>query len=371
MKRVLSTIVAAAMLFGNAYAIDGIKGKSAILMSQEGEVIWESNADEKLEPASVTKIMTMILIAEAIESGKIKREDMVTASEHASSMGGSEIWLKTGEQLSVNDLFKVVSVVSANDAAVALAEYVGGTEENFVAMMNKKAEELGMSGTHFVNCNGLPAEGPLTTARDIGIMTCEALKHSIIFEFTTIWMDYIRDGKSVLVNTNKMIRTYSGMTGLKTGFTKSAGYCLSATAFRDGLGLIAVVMQCGNVNDRTADISAMLNYGFASYKKVDISKKLNAENVKVMLGKSESVGIYLENQPNIIVKKGTEEELVYNTEIETELLAPVQKGQIVGKITVTHNNDLIKEINIVAKDEVQRLTLFDIYRNLIRKLVSR
>lgn len=350
-------------------AIDGIAARSAILMTEGGEVLWENNADERLEPASVTKIMTLILVSEAIESGKISLDDMVTASEHANSMGGSQIWLKVGEQMAVQELLKALVVVSANDAAVALAEHVAGTEETFVTMMNDKAKELGMTNTTFVNCNGLEAEGHLTTARDIAIMTREALKHDMIFEYTKIWMDYIRNGESVLVNTNKMIRKYIGMTGLKTGYTSSAGYCLSATAERDGLSLIAVTMKNSTTDERTADITAMLNYGFANYKCINIGGKVDLPEVKVSLGEQDTITPVIRGSDELIVGKNMEEP-EFTVDIENEIKAPVAVGQKIGVLTVK-DGDNIKTFDLICDKEVKKLTLWQIYNNFMRIILSR
>ncbi|MBQ6933763.1 MAG: D-alanyl-D-alanine carboxypeptidase [Clostridia bacterium] len=370
MKKLICLMLIATMCVTEISAIEGISARSAILMTENGEVLWENNADERLEPASVTKIMTLILVAEAIEDERINLDDVITVSQYASSMGGSQIWLKEGEQMSVRDMLKALVVVSANDAATALAECIGGTEETFVRMMNDKAEELGMTNTTFVNCNGLDAEGHLTTARDIAIMSREALKHDIIFEYTKIWMDYIRNGESVLVNTNKMIRKYAGMTGLKTGYTSSAGYCLSATAERDGLSLIAVTMKNSTTDERTADITAMLNYGFTNYKCIDVQEKTEIPEISVQLGKQEYVATKLATDEKLVVAKN-DENIEFIAEVDEKIKAPIAEDQKVGELTVKSDGKILKTIDIVASETVEKLTLKEIFTELMCIVLSR
>ncbi len=370
MKRFVCLILVFALCVFNVYAIDGIRAKSAILMAENGDVLWENNADERLEPASVTKIMTLILVAEAVENGQISMDDVVTVSSYAASMGGSQIWLEEGEKMCVRDLLKALIVVSANDAAVALAEHVAGTEETFVKMMNDKAEDLGMNNTTFINCNGLDAQGHLTSARDIAIMSREALKHDIIFEYTKVWMDHIRNGESVLVNTNKLIRQYAGMTGLKTGYTSTAGYCLSATAERDGLSLIAVTMKNTTTDERSADITAMLNYGFANYKCVNIMDEISMPEVDVLLGKREFVPVVVDGEAEIIINKNIDD-ITYNIQVEDEIRAPVVKGQKIGNVEIKTGESTIKTLEIIAGEPVEKLSLKEIYTELMRIVLSR
>lgn len=370
MRKFICLMLGFVLLTSNIYAIEGIKAKSAILMAENGEVLWENNADERLEPASVTKIMTLVLVAEAVEKGQIALDDVVTVSKYAASMGGSQIWLEEGEKMSVQDLLKALVVVSANDAAVALAEHIAGTEQTFVKMMNEKASALGMKNTTFINCNGLDAEGHLTTARDIALMSKEAMKHDIIFEHTKIWMDYIRNGQSVLVNTNKMIRKYAGMTGLKTGYTSSAGYCLSATAERDGLSLIAVTMKNSTSDERTADITAMLNYGFTNYKCVDIQKEADLPEVAVKLGKAPFVKTELQGSDKILIEKHAEN-IEYIVNVEEEIEAPVEKGQKIGNLEVKSNGEILKNMEITAAESVEKLTLKEIFIKLMCVVLSR
>ena len=370
MKKFICMVMVFVLCINSTYAMEGIKARSAILMAENGEVLWENNADEKLEPASVTKIMTLILVSEAIENRQISMDDVVTVSGYAASMGGSQIWLEEGERMTVRDLLKALIIVSANDAAVALAEYTAGAEESFVKKMNEKAAQLGMKNTTFVNCNGLEAEGHLTTARDIAIMSREALKHDIIFEFTKVWMDHIRNGESVLVNTNKLIRQYAGMTGLKTGYTSTAGYCLSATAERDGLSLIAVTMKNATTDERSADITSMLNYGFANYRCLDVMDETDIPEVNVALGKQKLVPVELEGSSKIIVNKDSNE-LEYIIEIDDEIRAPVMKGQEIGKIEIINGENNIKSLKIIASETVEKLSLKEIYVELMRIVLSR
>ena len=369
MKKYFAVLLLAVCMAVSASALDDVSAQSAFLMSKDGTVMWEKNPDEKLEPASVTKIMTMLLTAEAIENGRIAESDMVSASAHAVSMGGSQIWLKEGEQMSVADLLKSVAVVSANDSAVALAEYIAGSEEAFVDMMNERAKELGMENTHFSNCNGLPIDNHYTTARDIALMSAEAMKHDIIFKNTGIWMDYIRDGQSVLVNTNKLLRSYPGMTGLKTGMTASAGYCLSSTASRDGLDLIAVVMKCATADDRSKDITNLLNYGFANYTAMDISESLEFDNIEVELGKEASITPKALVTDKITVSRADAENLTFEVNLPQKLEAPVEKNEKIGTVTVKTAEKEIKTFDIVSEQECKRLNLFEIYKMLLKKII--
>ena len=269
MKRMGMAVLLSLCLAATAQAADlpDTKAKSAILMASDGSVLYESIADQSLPPASVTKIMTMLLTMEALDDGKVQLTDMVTASANACSMGGTQIYLKEGEQMSLDDMLKSMAVGSANDAAVAVAEHLGGSEQAFVDQMNERAKQLGCTGTTFVNPNGLDTDGEetLTTARDLALISRELMKHKRIYDYTTIWMDTVRDGAFQLANTNKLLRLYNGLTGLKTGYTSAAGFCISATAHRDDMDLIAVVMAEPDKESRNADITAMLDYGFAAY----------------------------------------------------------------------------------------------------------
>ena len=352
-------------------ALSGISAPSAILMEEGGQVLYEKDADTPREPASVTKIMTMLLVMEALDSGKLALTDMVTASAHATSMGGSQVYLKEHEQMTVEDMLKSVAMASANDCAVALAEHLAGTEEAFVALMNERAAQLGMENTHFVNCNGLPAEGHVTTARDTALMSRELLKHDQIFAYTTLWMDSVRDGAFGLTNTNRLIRTYQGMNGLKTGYTTAAGYCLSATAERDGLSLIAVVMGAASADARNADVTAMLNYGFANYQAVTITTDRPIMPVPVQLGVQGSVLCQLQSQGPLVMEKSKVGALEKDLVMAEKLQAPVQQGQQVGTLHLTANGEEVAAVPIVAAEAVEKQGVLSLFCQLLRTCCMR
>lgn len=349
-----------------------VAGKSALLMDMAtGTVLYEQNAHEKLPPASVTKVMTMLLIMEAIDSGKIRWDDTVTVSESAAAKGGSQIYLKVGETMSVSDMLKSVAVSSANDCACALAEHIAGSESAFVEKMNIRAGQLGMNDTHFVNCTGLDddpnAKEHLTSAYDIAIMSRELmLRHPDIQKFTTIWMDTVRNGAFGLSNTNKLIRFYPGATGLKTGFTSGAGYCLSATAQRDGLGLIAVVMGAKTSQERFAGCKAMLDYGFANF--ASVKPELPAENrIPVKLGTQKSVNAVPAEDVQLLIDKGQENQVNIQTTLEESLTAPVSKGQRVGTLTVRVGDQILSQVPMVAQEAVPRLTWWELFVQILQK----
>ena len=330
-----------------------VEAGAALLMERDtGAVLYESNAHARLEPASVTKVMTMLLVMEALDSGRLALDDMVTASAHAASMGGSQVYLKEGEQMSVRDLLKAVAVASGNDAAVALAEHLAGSEDAFVARMNQRAEELGMEDTTFVNCTGLPAEGHLTSAYDIAVMSRELLSHPAIREYTTIWMDSLRDGQFQLANTNKLIRFYSGATGLKTGSTDTALYCLSASAERDGMELIAVVLQSPTSDQRFASARALLDYGFANYT----------------LGQSATVQPVLEETPKVLVDKADADKVTSEVTLCENVAAPVEQGQKLGEMTIYIDGVETRTVPLVAQAPVERLGFGDIFGRLLKIL---
>ena len=336
-----------------------IKAKSVVLMEPNtGKVLYESNSDEKLPPASITKIMSLLLVMEAIDRGDITLETVVTASEHACSMGGSQIWLEPGETMTVNDLLKAAVIASANDACVALGETVAGSEEGFVALMNERANELGMTNTHFVNCTGLDAEGHLTTAYDVAVMSSALIKHDLIKDYSTVWMDTLRDGKSELVNTNKLVRFYEGTTGLKTGTTSTAKYCLSATAERNGLELVAVVMAGDSSNDRFGGAKKLLDYGFANYNysSIDAGLEENTE-LEVIKGTEKTVGIKPQSTLNILLPKTASGKVERKTVLNENVTAPVKKGDVLGTVTVTLDGEQLGEIPLVAEEDVPKLTL--------------
>ena len=378
MKRLGWIFVCISLLLGilpfsaNAANLE-IEAKSALLMDvATGTVLYEQNSHESLAPASVTKVMTMLLIMEAIDSGKIGWSDMVTASEEAAAKGGSQVFLKVGESMCVEDMVKSIAVSSANDCACAMAEHLAGSEAAFVDAMNARAEELGMEDTHFVNCTGLDdgedAANHKTSAHDIAIMSRELLKnHPDITKFTTIWMDTIRNGEFGLSNTNKMVRFYNGCTGLKTGFTRGAGYCLSASAEREGLQLIAVVMGCETSQKRFNACKNMLDYGFANFALVE--PEMPAEtSVPVKLGVADSVTAIPTKDGKMLIDKGQKSSVTTEIQLESEVTAPVSKGQRLGTLTVKSGEQILAEIPMVAETGVEKLTWGQMYLRLLRKI---
>ncbi len=349
-----------------------IGGKSALLMDvATGTILYEKNAHEPLAPASVTKVMTMLLIMEALDSGKIGWEDRVTASEAAAAKGGSQVYLKVGETMTVTDMLKSIAVSSANDCACAMAEHLAGSEEAFVAQMNQRAAELGMADTHFVNCTGLDdsadASAHRTSAHDIAIMSRELLRnHPDIKKFTTIWMDSVRDGAFGLSNTNKMIRFYDGATGLKTGFTSGAGYCLSASALRDGMELIAVVMGAENSKIRFTTCKTMLDHGFANYALIT-PDLCDVETVPVTLGKESFVQPRMGEAPSLLIDKSQKGSVTTDISLEDGVTAPVSQGQRLGTLRVKAGEQILKEIPLVAAQGVARLTLGDLFLHILRR----
>ncbi|MDD5905096.1 MAG: D-alanyl-D-alanine carboxypeptidase [Clostridiales bacterium] len=366
----LSAVLLLVLLPVRAMAVDiPITSRAAILMEKEtGEILYAQNEHEKLEPASVTKVMTMLLTMEAIDAGKLHYDDIVTVSANAAAMGGSQVYLKEGEQMTVEDMLKAVCVASGNDACVALAEHISGVTELFVEQMNNRAKELGMNDTHFVNCNGLTAEGHLTSAYDIAIMSRELLlHHDDIHRFSTIWMDSIRGGEFQLANTNKLIRFYDGATGLKTGFTSTAGYCISATAERDGMELIAVIMKGETADSRNTDAKALLNYGFSTYALVNVTPDESFAPVPVALGTADTVQPQLAEQgSHLLLPKNQVGDLQQSVVVAESLTAPVEKGQKLGELTVTDGTNALVTIPITAAEAVPRLTWSEMYVHLLR-----
>lgn len=361
---------ASASIAGAAQPI--IAAKSGILIEEStGKVLFEKNSHEKMPPASITKIMTMLLVMEAIEGGKINYDDMVTASAHACSMGGTQIWLKENEQFSVNDLLKACAVASANDAAMALAEHIGGSEEGFVAMMNNKASALGMKDTTFVNPTGLDADGHLSSAYDIALMSRALLSYPKIKEYTSIWMDSLRDGKTELVNTNKMVRFYKGCTGLKTGTTNGAGSCLSASAERNDMGLVSVVMGSTTSKERFDSAKALLDYGFASfalYKAVLDESILTPIVVKG--GVFKTVGVETDKTVTLVLPKELIKSVKQEINLLGEVLAPVKKGQKLGEVTlrIEGSNEVLAQFPLMAKNEVEEMTLWHSFGQTLKRL---
>ena len=343
---------------------------SAILIDEStGNVLYSHNSHEKLRPASVTKVMSLLLIMEELDSGKISLDDKVPCSEKAHSMGGSQIWLDTTETLSVNDMLKSMCVVSANDCTVAMAEFIAGSEDSFVQMMNNRAKELGMNDTTFKNCHGIDEDGHVTSAYDIAIMSKELLhNHPKIKNYTTIWMDSIRDGKSELVNTNKLIRNYKGATGLKTGSTSLALYNLSASATRDDLSLIAVIMKAPSTKIRFLEATKLLDYGFANYSCKSFGKKGDiVTSARINKGLTSEVNLILENDANVLIKKGNDANIEQILTVNENIVAPVNAGDILGKVSYTLNNEELLEVNLIAEENVAKSTFWSLTTNLYSK----
>lgn len=348
-----------------------IKAKSAILMEvNTGEILYEQNSDERLPPASITKIMSLLLVMEAIDKGKLSTEDVITASEHAAGMGGSQIWLESGESMTVDDLLKASVIASANDAMVALAEAVSGSEEGFVLEMNKRAEELGMTNTHFINATGLDAEGHTSSAHDVAIMSAELIKHDLIKNYSTVWMDTLRDGESELVNTNKLVRFYEGTTGLKTGTTSEAGYCLSATAERNGLELVAVVMSGETSADRFNGAKKMLDYGFANYEFASITPQIDQNTLSIKNGVLPEVKINTPENFNILLKKSETGNVTSEVNLEKTLVAPVKKGDNVGTIDFYLNGEQIGQLNVTATENVAKLNFLTAFLWILTGMIK-
>ena len=350
-----------------------VDAKSALLMDvATGTILYEQNSHEALAPASVTKVMTMLLIMEAIDSGRIGWSDAVTVSEAAAAKGGSQVFLKVGETMTVEDMVKSIAVSSANDCACAMAEHLAGSEAAFVENMNARAKELGMEDTNFVNCTGLDdgedAANHRTSAHDIAVMSRELLKNRPdITRFTTIWMDTIRGGEFGLSNTNKMVRFYNGCTGLKTGFTRGAGYCLSASAEREGLQLIAVVMGCETSQKRFAACKSMLDYGFANFALIE-PECPQVSAVPVKLGVSDSVNAVPASDGKMLIDKGQKTSVTTEVQLEEEVTAPVSKGQRLGTMTVKAGEQILAEIPMVAEDGVEKITWWQMYLRLLKKI---
>ncbi len=340
--------------------------KSAILMdAATGTVLYEQNADEALPPASVTKIMTLLLVMEAIDAGAIKLTDMVSTSANAASMGGSQIFLEEGEQMSVEDMVKSVVISSANDAAVALAEFVAGSEEAFVERMNKRAEELGMINTHFENTNGLDdtVENHVTSARDIALMSRALIKHETILKYSSIWMDTIRDGAFGLTNTNRLVRFYKDATGLKTGSTAKAKFCVSATAKRDGMHLICVVMGADTRDIRNAIATKLLDYGFANYSLYHAEAK-SLDEIKVLGGVENTCGISYEAF-DCVMPKGGEKKVELALELEENLAAPVKVGEQVGKVIYRSNGEVLGEVPILTTETIDKISFWGLVERIL------
>ena len=351
-----------------------IKAKAAVLMDvSTGRVLLKYNENEKLYPASVTKIMPLLLVVEAIDSGKIALNDVVTVSANASSKGGSQIWLKEGEQMTVDDLLKSTAVYSANDAITALGEYIAGSDSAFVSMLNERAAQLGMNNTHFENCTGLDdtTENHLTTALDVAIMSRELLKHEMIINYTTIWMDSVRNGETELVNTNKLVRFFEGTTGLKTGTTAKAGCCISASAKRDNTHLIAVVMGSENSSDRFETAKALLSWGFSNYTTITpVIDPALIPAVNVINGVSEQIMPAVPLADSVLIPKGKEGEIKQTIDLAVDVSAPVEKGQILGTVTFTIDGETLGEYKLTSPESVKALNFTIIFKRIVKALTS-
>ena len=375
MKKWLAGMLVLCMMAVPCFAQEGpvpLQAPSAVLMTLDGKVLLEKDAHTQREPASVTKVMTMLLVCEAIDSGRLSPEDPVTATAHAASMGGSQIWLEEGEVLTVGEMLKCVAVVSANDCAVALGEHLAGSEAAFVTMMNQRAKELGMENTTFVNACGLTAPGHETTAYDIGLMSAQLLReHPWICDYTTIWQDSVRNGQSVLNNTNKLLKSYQGITGLKTGYTSTAGYCVAATAEREGLHLIAVVMGGESSASRNADASALLNWGFANYAAVTLGPDRPLLPLPVEMGTADRVALELGACLPQVMPRADLGRLEKTLELPDVLKAPVEAGQQVGDLVVRLDGKEVCRVPVLAAEGVPRMGLLQIFAMVFAHLCGR
>lgn len=376
-RKLLALALAAALAVGGAPVVHGVSlevaAPSAVLMeAATGTVLYEKDVHIPLPPASVTKIMTLLLVMEALDAGRIGWDDTVTASEAAAAKGGSQVYLEAGEQMSLQEMLKSVVVVSANDCATALAEHVAGSEAAFVELMNRRAQELGMENTHFVNCTGLDdepdAETHLTTAYDIALMSRALLKHDEIRDYTTIWMDSVRNGEFGLANTNKLVRFYQGTTGLKTGYTSAAGHCLSASAERDGVEFIAVVLHCATSGERFQAAKQLLDYGFANYTLAQPDPETEIPPVPVVLGTAETIVPVPDNDDPVLIEKGQAAGITTRVEVADQVRAPVEAGQRLGTLTLQSDGAPLAAIPLVAPEAVPRRTWWDVTRSLFGQL---
>lgn len=346
--------------------------RSAILMEPlTGRVLYEHDADHRLPEASITKVMTVLLVFEALDSGRINWDDTVTCSSHAASMGGSQIWLEEGEQMSVRELLKATMVSSANDASVALAEHIAGSHESFVALMNQRAAELSLDGTAYKNCTGLDAEGHLTTARDIAMVSAELMKHQEVFDFSTIWMDSLRNGELQMTNTNKLIRTYDGITGLKTGTTSQAGCCVVATAQREEMPLIAVIMGAPNSKTRFSSAARLLDYGYANYSLLNLSSvSVSTPAIPVLNGMEKELPTQVRLDGWALVPKGRSEEVQTQISMSPDVTAPVESGQTVGTVTLTLDGATVGEYSVLTERGSEAITFGNVFRLLWHELIG-
>jgi len=351
-----------------------IQAKAALLMDYEtGTVLYEKNAHQKLPVASITKIMTLLLAMEAIEEGRLKLDDPVHVSPYAASMGGSTVFLEAGETFPVSTILESIIVASANDGSVALAEKIYGSHELFVQKMNERAQQLGMKNTNFVNCTGLPAENHYTTAYDVALMSRELLKHPLFFKWSTIWLDYMRDGKTMLVNTNRLIRFYEGCDGIKTGYTQEAGHCISATAKRGNLRLIAVILGAPTSQIRFNEARKLLDYGFANYESVMVVRKgqIVQNEIPVTGGKTSRImGVAADNL-SLLLTKGDSKEFAKEVQISAPLKAPIREGQKIGILTVKKDGKEVGKVDILAGESVEVAGVFDYFNRIFNNWLRR
>ncbi len=377
-KRVISSLICLIIFLsfsainGSAITDNEISAPAAVLIeAKTNKVLYQKNAHEKRACASITKVMTLLLVMEEIDNGKLKLNDMLSTSAHAASMGGSDIWLEEGEKMSVNDLIKATAVASANDAAVVLAEAISGSEQSFVAQMNKKAKSLGMNDTTFKNCNGLDEEGHITSAYDVAIMSSALIKYEKIFDYTSIWLDYLRGGKTQIVNTNKLLKTYNGITGLKTGTTDDAGCCMSATAKRDNISLIAVVLGCDTGTSRFGDAAALLDFGFANYKVQNLKLPKEATKaVEVKGGMVDKVELICAEPGSVVTEKSSSAEITYKCKIKQNIEAPVKIGDNLGTVSYYSGNTKIKTCIISAKTNVEKMTFSSVVSAFFNAIIK-
>lgn len=356
----------------NAVTEETITAPSAVLMeTSSGKILFEKNPHEQRPCASITKVMTMLLVCEAIDNGKLSLDDTITASAHAASMGGSDIWLEEGETMSADDMIKATVVASANDAAVALAEHLCGSEEVFVEKMNEKASQLGMKDTVFKNCNGLDEDGHITSAYDVAVMSRELMKHEMIFDYTSIWLDNLRDGKTQIVNTNKLLKTYNGITGLKTGTTNDAGCCMSASATRGDMSLVAVVLGCNSGKERFSDAAALLDYGFANFSVTQLKAPEDLpKTIKVENGMQGNIGIGCDVNASIVLDKNSSSKIVSKIDLPESIEAPVVSGQKLGTVTYSLDGNAVKSFEITALQDAEKISFASVFSVLLNSIIS-
>lgn len=356
----------------NAVTEETITAPSAVLMeTSSGKILFEKKPHEQRPCASITKVMTMLLVCEAIDNGKLSLDDTITASAHAASMGGSDIWLEEGETMSADDMIKATVVASANDAAVALAEHLCGSEEVFVEKMNEKASQLGMNDTVFKNCNGLDEDGHITSAYDVAVMSRELMKHEMIFDYTSIWLDNLRDGKTQIVNTNKLLKTYKGITGLKTGTTNDAGCCMAASATRGDMSLVAVVLGCNSGKERFSDAAALLDYGFANFSVTQLKAPEDLpKTIKVENGMQGNIGIGCDVNASIVLDKNSSSKIVSKIDLPESIEAPVVSGQKLGTVTYSLDGNAVKSFEITALQDAEKISFASVFSVLLNSIIS-